>query len=78
VVIASLSRRVKKLEGPYRNSGECRHGPTVILGEGEPLPPDAPVCLHCGEVHALVLVETIVAVPDAGDDLPADDTSEPG
>jgi hypothetical protein len=67
-MIASLSRRVKKLEGPYlRGDGECRYGPTVILGEGDSVPPDALACPNCGDVHVLEIVEVVVSAPDAAD-----------
>jgi hypothetical protein len=73
-MIAGLSRRVENLEGPYRHGdGECRYGPTVILGEGESAPPDAPACPHCGDVHALIVIEQVVVSRDAADEVRAAD-----
>jgi hypothetical protein len=63
-MMASLSHRVKKLEGPYRHGSECIYGPTVILREGQPVPADAPACPYCGDVHALVVIEREVVAPD--------------
>ncbi len=76
-MIARLSRRVAKLEGPYRRGGECDGPPTFCFSTRQtmpdflagrppgrpdtPAPPGAARCPRCGVPHVAEAVEVVVA-----------------
>jgi hypothetical protein len=61
----SVKTRLARLEQARDSCGPCdyRHG--LLLDVGEPIPPDAPRCVRCGEVHVQWVEEVVIDSPEA-------------
>jgi hypothetical protein len=56
----SIAARLKRLERAP-GAGPCDGRIAVVVQDDEPIPPDAPRCPRCGDVHAQRIIEVVEA-----------------